>query len=173
MFCQHCGSAVDENVRFCTACGKPLPPSAATVPVQTPTQKMASHVKIMGVLWVVYSIFGILAGLWTLAISHFVMPIITNAVSQQGDVSIPASLPSFLQAIYIFAFGYSLATGVMGIVAAWGLLARTSWGRTAAIVIAIISVLSFPFGTALGIYTMVILMSSGADQTYRSIAVPA
>jgi len=134
---------------------------------------MASHVKIMGVLWVVYSIFGILAGLWTLAISHFVMPIITNAVSQQGDVSIPASLPSFLQAIYIFAFGYSLATGVMGIVAAWGLLARTSWGRTAAIVIAIISVLSFPFGTALGIYTMVILMSSGADQTYRSIAVPA
>jgi hypothetical protein len=62
------------------------------------------------------------------------------------------------------------ATAVIGLAAGWGLLDRRPWARMLAIVIGCISVLSFPFGTALGIYTLWVLASAGADAEYERLA---
>lgn len=55
MFCHHCGTQVADDVKFCTACGKPLAgqpapaaPSAAWVP---PTQAHAAAGRWLGAAW--------------------------------------------------------------------------------------------------------------------------
>jgi hypothetical protein len=57
----------------------------------------------------------------------------------------------------------SLVTGI-------SLLMRKSWGRVLAIVVAILSLIKIPFGTALGIYTLWVLMPSASAIEYDAIA---
>ena len=58
-----------------------------------------------------------------------------------------------------------LATGI-------SLLMRKSWGRILAIVIAILSLIRIPFGTALGIYTLWVLAPSTSGAEYDAIVGP-
>jgi uncharacterized membrane protein (DUF2068 family) len=46
----------------------------------------------------------------------------------------------------------------LALVAGWGLMERSQWGRIVAIVAAFLSILKFPIGTALGIWTLVVLL---------------
>ena len=54
-------------------------------------------------------------------------------------------------------------------IVAWGLHERTQWGRIFAIVIAFLSLLKFPFGTALGIWTLVLLLGYRNATLYRQL----
>jgi hypothetical protein len=47
---------------------------------------------------------------------------------------------------------------------------RKSWGRVLAIVVAILSLIKIPFGTALGIYTLWVLLPSASAIEYEAIA---
>ena len=62
------------------------------------------------------------------------------------------------------------ATAVIELAAGWGPLERRPWARMFAIVIGCLSLVSFPFGTALGIYTLWVLASAGADAEYERLA---
>jgi len=126
----------------------------------------------MGILWLIYSGFRILMGAWTLVFSHYMLPMMSGLVGEEAQPFL-SSLVDMLHVFYWFTFVYSLVTGVVGLVAGWGLLQRTPWGRILAIIIAIGSVISIPFGTALAIYTLVILLASDGERNYRSLAAPA
>jgi uncharacterized membrane protein (DUF2068 family) len=54
-------------------------------------------------------------------------------------------------------------------IAGWGLLERTQWGRIMAIIAAVICMLKFPFGTALGVATLVILLGYRNSTLYDSL----
>ncbi|HKW89807.1 MAG TPA: hypothetical protein VJN21_13745 [Candidatus Acidoferrales bacterium] len=58
----------------------------------------------------------------------------------------------------------------LALVAAWGLLERQSWGRIAGIVAGILALIRIPFGTALGIYTLWVLLPATSEMEYRSLA---
>src|ERR1051325_587332 len=47
---------------------------------------------------------------------------------------------------------------IPSIIAGWGLLAEKSWARVLMIVIGFLDLLHFPLGTALGIYTLCVLL---------------
>lgn len=163
---------MDDTARFCASCGKGR--VGLAVDSQLPREKLSSHLKIMGILWVVYSAFRILAGFGILAFSHFFLPLISNYLPRDADSA--AMLPGLIQllsTIYAVAFFISLAAGAVGVSAAIGLLQRRPWGRILALVAAFVSVLSIPLGTALAVYTMIILFSSGNDENYRRLAVAA
>ena len=66
--------------------------------------------------------------------------------------------------------GLLLVGGVIGIVAGWGLLERQPWARMLAIVLGCFSLLDMPFGTALGIYTLWVLLPAASEEEYRRIA---
>ena len=55
--------------------------------------------------------------------------------------------------------------GVLHLVLAWGLFERAPWARTLGIVIGFLALLRFPLGTALGIYTLWVMLprESGAE----------
>jgi hypothetical protein len=61
-----------------------------------------------------------------------------------------------------------LVKAAAGLVAGVGLLQRAEWSRMLAIVLGCISLISMPFGTALGIYTLWVLLSPNADADFRS-----
>ena len=63
-----------------------------------------------------------------------------------------------------------LAGGVLGIVTGWGLLERQSWARMLAIVLGCVSLFEMPLGTALGVYTLWVLLPAQSEQEYRRIS---
>jgi uncharacterized membrane protein (DUF2068 family) len=64
-----------------------------------------------------------------------------------------------------------LAKAALGFIAGWGLLQHESWARILALVLGFISLFTnIPFGTALGIYTMWVLLSSDSEREYEALA---
>jgi hypothetical protein len=70
----------------------------------------------------------------------------------------------FAWMILVFRSGLAIAAGV-------GLLQRTEWGRIAAIVSAFLSLLHPPLGTALGIWTLIVLLGYKNSRLYEQISV--
>ena len=115
----------------------------------------------MGILWVVFSVFRLLPGLGLLGLTSGMFPFL------------PFHFQGFLVPLMKVIGVIVLGVSILGIVAGWALLERMPWARTLAIVVAIISLLHPPFGTALGIYTLWVLMPSESEQEYRKMARPS
>ena len=103
---------------------------------------MDTHVKVVGWLWIVWAVVSIFMAIGGLAIAN-------SNVSGQGD--------STLATTGILCF---FVPGIIGdFLAGYGLLKYRNWGRILAIIMAIINLLNIPFGTALGIYTLIIMFN--------------
>jgi hypothetical protein len=62
-----------------------------------------------------------------------------------------------------------LVKAAAGFIAGWGLLQREPWARVLALVLGFISLFNIPFGTAVGIYTMWVLLPSAAQAEYDTM----
>ena len=79
-------------------------------------------------------------------------------------------MPEFFHGIMRAAGGFFMLSGVVGLIAGWGLLDRQPWARMLAIVLGFINLIHMPFGTALGVYTLWVLLPAQSEQEYRSVA---
>jgi hypothetical protein len=59
---------------------------------------------------------------------------------------------------------------VLSLAVGWGLYQRASWARMLALVMAFFSLLSIPLGTAIGIYTLVVLLPAESEAEWKQIA---
>lgn len=169
MYCQGCGKEMDDSGQFCPACGRsvhapPISEAAAAV------QSLAVHVKIMGILWVVFGAFEIIMAFWTVAMSSVYFPMFQKMVAP--DANSPLASPETLHKVFVLSGIYSLVAGAMGLFAGWMLLRRESTGRPAALGAAFISLLQFPIGTLLALYTLVKLLPSSARERYIHLLAP-
>jgi hypothetical protein len=78
------------------------------------------------------------------------------------------NFPTFLQPLLSFIGLALVIKAVAGIAAGVGIIQRADWARMLAIVVACVSLLSMPFGTAIGIYTLWVLFSPNADAEFRA-----
>jgi hypothetical protein len=182
MYCGQCGTQLDEALRFCTNCGKSIAtrdagallPSSGAAASSSPVaiQTMNSHVRILGILWAIYSGFRILMAMWSIVFSRAFIPIFQNMVPHDNDVNL---VPIFrmMSGFYIVSGIWSILAAAVGFWAAWALLKHERPGRMIALVIACVSLISIPFGTALGVYTLVIMLPKNAEQTYNAIVATA
>jgi hypothetical protein len=154
MFCDRCGTALQEFQRFCPKCGK----GVGAVPLMPVESRIAGHVRLLGIFWLAISAFRLLPGLALVSIFRYGFPFYTSGV------------PGFVHGLMRGLGGLLLAGAVVGIVAGWGLLERQPWARTLAIVLGCFSLLDMPFGTALGIYTLWVLLPARSEEEYRQIA---
>ena len=67
------------------------------------------------------------------------------------------------------ALPFILIRSALAFAAGWGLLERTQWGRVVAIVAAVLSLLKFPFGTAIGVWTLVMLLGYRNTTLYQQL----
>jgi hypothetical protein len=160
MFCVQCGKQLDETAAFCPGCGRQIgAPVAAAPPMASPTGfGLASHIRLLGILWIAISAFRAIPGLVLASFPDWgLLPPET-----------PPFVPDLLQGISLFF----IAGAVLGVIIGVGLLNRRPWARMLAIVFGAIGLLDIPFGTALGIYTLWVLMSERGQIEYRAMSAP-
>src|SRR5438309_7372991 len=73
----------------------------------------------------------------------------------------------------IFSAGIVLSLfGVLHLVLAWGLFERESWARMLGLVLGFLALVRVPLGTALGIYTLWVLLPEESGREYDRLAQP-
>ena len=110
---------------------------------------MEQHIKILGVLNIVWGAMGALGGLIVLLIFGSAFGIVGTAIHHDGGAAIALPIIGLVGGAIAF---FLLLLSVPSIVAGIALLNFKPWARTLAIVVSALHLLSIPFGTALGIY---------------------
>jgi hypothetical protein len=117
---------------------------------------MKKHIELLGILHIVYSIFGILIGLGFLVFFPSI-----------GLISGEPIAIGVLTLIGTLLGGFFLVFSVPGFIAGIGLLKIRPWARILAIVIACFDMLNIPIGTALGIYTFWVLINDESVKLFE------
>jgi hypothetical protein len=116
---------------------------------------MDMHVTVLGWLFIIGGaivlLLGVVGFLFFAGIGLF-------AGIDSGDLAAVGILSVIGTAGLVF-FG---VLALPGLLAGYGLLKRRSWARILAIVLGIFELLNFPIGTAIGIYTLWILLQEDA-----------
>jgi hypothetical protein len=129
---------------------------------------MAQHVKILGILHIVFSSLCILGGIIALVVLGGVASIV-GATDQSADSA--AAIP-ILGGIGMLVFVICLIIGLPGMVGGIGLLQYRSWARIVVIVLSAIDLLNIPIGTALGIYGFWVLMNKETEALFERPPLP-
>jgi predicted nucleic acid-binding Zn ribbon protein len=157
MFCDGCGATVQTGQAFCSACGKQI--VGPVVAMQQRRSRVQQHVHLLGILWLAVSALNAIGGV--------VVYIIANTLFFRGnDIGAPGFLHPLLSVIGILI----LAKAAIGFIAGWGLLQREPWARVVTLVLAFISLFNIPFGTAIGVYTLWVLLPVESGQDYEAMA---
>lgn len=124
---------------------------------------MDTHVKVLAVLQIALSVFGLLGAL----ILSFVFVGAMGAVGIAGDDRAAIALP-ILGITGMALVGLLIALSVPGLIVGIGLLKRRPWARIAGIVMSIFGMVMIPFGTAVGVYGLWVLFSKETEQLFAA-----
>jgi len=124
---------------------------------------MATHVKTLGILYIVFGVLTLLVGLLALLVLGGIAGLI-GATDHSSDalVAIP-----ILGGIGVFVFGVLLVLSLPSIIAGFGLLNFRPWARILTIILSALHLMSVPVGTALGIYGLWVLLSKDTEALFR------
>ncbi|HEY0099176.1 MAG TPA: hypothetical protein VGB76_09500 [Pyrinomonadaceae bacterium] len=125
------------------------------------------HNKTLGICHLVY---GGLMLLLMFAMFIFMWMMFSEIPSRPGrpDAEMPAA---FLAIFFAFMFVYSLIFFVPSLVAGYAMLKRKTWARMASIIASVFEVMSFPLGTAVGIYSFWFMFSETGKSLYGGSSV--
>jgi hypothetical protein len=121
----------------------------------SPVKSMDQHIRILSVLYIVLGVIGLIvaAGFFFLG-AGAAATILSQDQSSSGQVGAAwaGGCMTFIAAVF----------GILSIpsfIAGWGLGKRKSWSRILTLVLAVLTLPSFPIGTAIGVYSLVILLN--------------
>ena len=116
---------------------------------------MDQHIKILSVLYIVLGILGLLA-----ALAFFALGAGTSATILSQDHSNDARVgAAWAGGCMTFIAALIGLLAIPSIIAGWGLSKRKSWARILTMVLAVFQLPSFPIGTAIGVYALVIMLN--------------
>jgi hypothetical protein len=161
MFCDGCGAAVQPGQLFCNTCGKQIIGAAGIT--QSVPGRVERHSHLLAILWFALSALNGIGGLILLLLGNALFP----HLRQMGA---PPEMPvSFFVALFDTLGILVLAKAVVGFYAGWGLMQRDRWARVLLLVLAFLSLINIPFGTALGVYTLWVLLPNSSQQEYDTL----
>jgi len=165
MFCNGCGQEVQPGQAFCSKCGKQI---VGPVSIAKPLPgRVEHHLHLLGILWLALSAVNAVGGLFLFMLGSTLFPHLREMQRVPRDVPV-----GFLTSLFSTLGIIVLAKAACGFITGWGLLQRKPWGRIVALVLAFIALFNIPFGTALGVYTLWVLLPSGSEREYEAL-VPA
>ncbi len=118
---------------------------------------MKQHVKFLGWLYIVFSVIGIFLAL-------LLFGVMTGAGMITRDREAAAVL-AILGPIFGIFFAVMSLPGLLGGIY---LLKYANWARILLIVVGILNLLNFPFGTAVGVYTLWVLLNNETVALFNS-----
>jgi len=118
---------------------------------------MNSHRQVLGVCWILYGILRLIKGVCLVLFSGTATVMFGALLVRVPD---PYILMSGFHIVYTAAVVLSILCGLCGLLAGLALLASQWRARTLVLFAAFLSVSEIPFGTTLGIYTLIVLLPS-------------
>lgn len=165
MFCNTCGNPIAAGQTTCSRCGTSI---TATAPGVATQGRVARHLRLLAILWFVLAVLsGLIPTIIMLVASGFV-----GTVLQRHGGEDPMATAIAPIAVMVMALLFAAFTVVM-FFTGWGLYKLRPWGRTLAIVMGFLGLIHPPLGTALGIYTLIVLLPGSAADEYRAMAARA
>ena len=122
---------------------------------------MQTHVKIMGWLHILFNGLLLLGGilLWVL----FAGGGAVAAADPQTGAGVGALMAGFGTVI----LGCIAVVCLPGVIIGWGLVQQRSWGRVGGIILSLLHLLTFPVGTILGIYSLIVLFNQETVEAFE------
>jgi hypothetical protein len=120
---------------------------------------MDRHVQLIGILWIAYGIIGLL-----FAFLVFLVLFGVSFIPDAGDAA-----PAILRLVAWVSSLFFLVLALPQVVAGLGLLKRKEWARILTLIVSFFHLISFPLGTALGIYSFIILLKPEAVKLFNPI----
>ena len=122
------------------------------------------HIKILGILNIVMGGLIALAGIVVLLIFGGIAGSIATGIHESVDPEHGALAAPIAMMIGLCVAGFLLLLSAPSIIGGWGLIKGKSWSRVLMIVISALHLLSFPLGTALGVYGLWVLLNEQSRQ---------
>jgi hypothetical protein len=177
MFCDKCGTPFAPGSQYCASCGKPIiaatPVSAGAMssypvsPVPLANTRVRRHINVLAALWLANGVLRLL-GVGSLMLFRRWFVDWPWASFSPRDFGL--DLGHLVWGSVLFG-GVTLAIlGVVHLVLAWGLYERHPWARPLGIVVACLALIRIPFGTALGIYTLWVLVPEASARDWNALS---
>ena len=159
MYCNHCGAPLGPDQLACPTCGRSVADVRTSIAVRT---RVAGHLHLLSVFWFVMAAF------WM--IPTVVMFALAAAAGAAIPVNAPAPARAFGPILFLGLGILFLAIGAARAITGYGLLKVLPWGRVLALIMAFLMLLDLPFGTALAVYTLWVLLPTEAGEEYQRIS---
>lgn len=104
---------------------------------------MERHIKLVGALQIAYSLLGIVIGIIVFTLFHLIGDFVDDHEAE-FVLSIVANVLLIMIAVL----------SIPGLLAGIGLLKEKEWARILTLIVSVFQLLSFPLGTALGVYSI-------------------
>ena len=125
---------------------------------------MQQHVKILGILHVVFGAMGVLGAI----VVFFVFGGVSALVGLSDHTSDGLTAIPILGVVAGFVIIVLLALTLPGLIIGIGLMQFKPWARVAGIILSVLDLFNVPFGTALGIYGLWVLLNRQTEQMFMS-----
>jgi len=170
MYCSGCGQVLAPGQAVCPQCGRQAVAPVPAVPgFAYQLESYAGKVKALSIVWFIYAGYALLTGVLGLAFANAFFSGHFGPWMHGPWARGPFPPGLFGPMILRFAWMAVVVRVGLAAVAGWGLYERAQWGRIVAIVAAILSLLRFPLGTALGIWTLVMLLGYRNSTLYEQL----
>ena len=113
-----------------------------------------SHKHTLGIIHIIYGSLIGLSFVFIGVIVNSLTPFITEVIQEEngtGGAMVFEVVSRIIRVVFTLIFIFS---GLPSIIGGIGLLQKKAWGMLITIIAGCVSIFSFPFGTALGIYTI-------------------
>jgi len=129
----------------------PRPPETR----ETRTETMHRHIQLLGGLYLILSSLFLIGAV----VAFF-------ALAGGGWISGDETAITLLTTIASVVAGILVLIALPGMLCGWGLLRYRPWARTLGLVLGILNLINFPFGTALGVYTLWVMMQPETETLF-------
>jgi hypothetical protein len=124
---------------------------------------MDTHVKVLGVLYIVLSALGVLSALFLMLAFGGTLGLV-GMTSDSGDAAIAMPIIGITGLALVIML---LALSLPGLLAGWGLLKYRPWARILAIVLSALNLINIPLGTILGAYGLWVLLNKDTERLFE------
>jgi hypothetical protein len=116
---------------------------------------LSGHRRILGICWLVYGILRLIMGICLVLFGGTATVMFGALLSRVPD---PLTLMGDFHIVYAGIVVLTVLCGLIGLLAGLALLANQRPARMLALLAAFLSLSEIPFGTTLGIYTLIVLL---------------
>lgn len=118
---------------------------------------MERHINVVAALQIGYSILELIIGILLFTLLHFV----GDFVDEQEAEFVLSIVANVLIVLFVIL-------SIPGIIAGMGLLKRKEWARILTLVLSVLHLLSFPLGTAVGVYSIWALVQPENVEAFKN-----